>query len=229
MFYGEYVWLNIIFLILGYLIGSFNLAIIITKLRGNDIRKIGSQNPGATNALRNFGIKFAALVFAFDIFKAFLATIIAFLIKKYLKNLEYIFPMLAGLGAVIGHVFPVYFKFKGGKGVACFFGIMLAYNFLLFLIFVAIYVILVFSTKYVSLASSISCGIIPYLGLIYIFYAGTIFGYMQQNVVYPTHVIILILASLIIVVKHIPNFKRIFKHTEPKIFSKQKKHKNIDS
>lgn len=115
--------------IIGYLLGCLSPAALISKIKRKNLRKNGTGNLGATNVMLNFGKRFGALVMLFDIFKAFAAY----------KLAELLFPsaafvgIAAGFAAVVGHVFPFYMKFKGGKGLAAFAGMVLAYNPWLFL------------------------------------------------------------------------------------------------
>ena len=80
---GKYIWVNLIFLLIGYLIGSINISILLSRKKGDDIRNHGSGNAGTTNALRNYGHKFAILVFLFDLFKSCIPIMILFLLKLY--------------------------------------------------------------------------------------------------------------------------------------------------
>ncbi len=109
-------------IILGYLLGSLNPAALIGKLKQFNLRKHGTGNLGATNVLLNFGKGFAAVVMLFDIFKAFAAF---HLTSLFCGEIE-IAPYLAGTAAIVGHIFPFYLKFKGGKGLASFGGFVLA-------------------------------------------------------------------------------------------------------
>ncbi len=135
-------------LILGYLFGSLNFAIIYSKLRGDDIRNHGSGNAGATNVLRTYGKGPAAIVFLLDILKGVIAVIIARLVLN-----GDIFECSAALGAVIGHNFPVYYNFKGGKGVATSFAVLIALHPATALVALVIFLVVVFISKYVSLSS----------------------------------------------------------------------------
>jgi glycerol-3-phosphate acyltransferase PlsY len=109
-------------IVLGYLLGSLNPAALIGKIKHFNLRKHGTGNLGATNVLLNFGKGFAAVVMLFDIFKAFAAFHLASL---FCGGVE-LAPYLAGAAAVLGHIFPFYLKFKGGKGLASFGGFVLA-------------------------------------------------------------------------------------------------------
>ncbi|ACF07584.1 G3P acyltransferase [Metamycoplasma arthritidis] len=216
---GKYIYINLILLVIGYLIGSINVGIIYTKKINDDIRKKGSGNAGTTNILRNFGLKMALGVFVFDSFKSLLPIMIVFFVKQFsnLSNKEFILPLFIGLGAFLGHIFPIYFKFKGGKGVACFFGILFAFHILAFSLFLTIYLLIVLISRYVSLASALATFIISPVSMLYVLNRGTYLSYMQANVIYPAHAIVIIICAIVIILKHIPNYIRLVNKTESKI------------
>ena len=124
------LWLSVLGLI-SYLIGSVNWALIISKFKRSDIRKIGSGNPGTLNMSRNFGLKFGLLTFFLDVFKGAIPTLIAFFVfgdEQFADSEFYIRDFaiyLCGLCVVLGHIYPIYFKFKGGKGIASTIGVFL--------------------------------------------------------------------------------------------------------
>lgn len=118
--------------LIGYTLGCLSPSALISKLKKKDIRKSGTRNLGATNVLLNFGKLWFVLVMLFDIFKAFAA----YKLAKHLLPMLSIAGPLAGSFSVVGHVFPFYLKFKGGKGLAAFLGFLLAYDPILFLILV---------------------------------------------------------------------------------------------
>lgn len=115
-------------LLIGYGLGSLNPAALLSKLKQQDLRTQGTHNLGASNTMLVMGKKWGALVMLFDIFKAFFS---AKLVKWLFPQL-YVAELLAGLGAVLGHVFPFYLGFRGGKGLAAFGGMVLAYDPVLF-------------------------------------------------------------------------------------------------
>ena len=137
-----------------YISGSIPIGFILTKiLLGRDIRKFGSQNIGATNVLRT-GNKFvAALTLLFDITKSVIPIIIT---NYYFPDLIY----LSGLMAFLGHIFPIWLKFKGGKGIATYLGIIMVISFKLGLVFCISWILIAFTTKYSSLSSILSALII---------------------------------------------------------------------
>ena len=185
-----------------YLIGSIPFAYIITKLFGfGDIRNIGSGNVGSTNVLRTGNRKLAFIVLLFDILKGFLPLII---LKSYLSTstAEIIVYSIASL-TIIGHLFPIWLKFKGGKGVATYIGYTLAIDYRFGLIFIFSWLLIALIKKYSSLASIVSLITLP-LSL-YV---------MQFN---KDINLLLSLISIIIIIKHYSNILRLFNKTESKI------------
>lgn len=155
---------NLIFLVVAYLLGSINTSIIVSKIMiGDDIRKHGSGNAGATNTLRTVGKKGALYVVLGDVLKAVVAILFAKLAPFTTVNAIYI----AGIGAVLGHNFPLYFQFKGGKGiVVSLVAILFADPILGLVTFVAAIAIMAI-TRYVSLGSMLGAVIFAILSLIF--------------------------------------------------------------
>ncbi len=120
-------------LLLGYGLGCLNPAALLSKIKKQDLRKVGTHNLGASNTLLVMGKKWGALVMLFDIFKSFFSAKLA----KWLFPQLYAVQLVAGLGAVLGHIFPFYLGFRGGKGLAAFGGMVLAYDPLLFCVLLA--------------------------------------------------------------------------------------------
>lgn len=158
-------------LLIGYAFGLFQTAYIIGRLKGIDIRKHGSHNAGTTNANRVMGSKVGALVFICDILKTVLAFIIATLIfDEGTLFTSYVLPgIYAGLGVVLGHNFPFYLKFRGGKGIACTLSLILMVDWRIAIITFSVGFILILLFRYISLASLIMI----LLGAVLIF----VFGY----------------------------------------------------
>ena len=144
---------NIILIIIFYLIGSLPFALILTKLSGfGDIRNIGSGNVGATNVLRT-GNKFLALIVLFlDIIKGFVPFLI---LQLYFDDLSLLNKILVCHFSIIGHIFPIWLKFKGGKGVATYLGIIIALSFEFGIIFCIVWLLTSFIFRYSSLASMV--------------------------------------------------------------------------
>ena len=140
--------------IFSYISGSIPFGLIVTKLFLNkDIRKVGSKNIGATNVFRTGNKLIAVLTLLLDIFKGVVPIIIT---SYYFQNLIY----LSGLMAFLGHIFPVWLKFKGGKGIATYLGILFVISFKLGLIFCLTWIIVALITKYSSLSSIVSALVI---------------------------------------------------------------------
>ena len=135
---------RVLSLIIGYLIGAISPAKIISLIKKQDLKESGTKNLGATNVMLHFGKVLGLIVMIFDIFKAFLSYNLAMVIFDELP----VCGLYAGFGAVLGHVFPFYLKFKGGKGFATFGGIVLAYSWKLFIILLIIAVSLMLICNY---------------------------------------------------------------------------------
>ena len=192
--------INLIFIILFYFIGSVPFALMLPKLFGlGDIRNIGSKNVGATNVLRTGNKFLAVLVLCLDILKGLLPFLI---LNSFFENIGLLHSILLCHFAILGHIFPVWLKFKGGKGVAVYVGIILALSFKLALIFGVTWLIVLFLFKYSSLSS-----ILASLSLIIY---NLFFDNNFQN-------IFLILFFLIIIYTHKQNIFRIKDKKETKI------------
>ena len=119
------IWWQVLLVIaVSYLCGNISIARIISKRKNQDITKLGSGNPGMTNTLRNFGVKLAAINLLLDMLKAFAPALIAY----YVFGQDRVMLYIAGLSAMCGHIYPVFYKFKGGKGISSMMGIFLASN-----------------------------------------------------------------------------------------------------
>ena len=182
-------------LFLSYLIGSIPFGFLLTKIfLKKDIRKIGSGNIGATNALRTGNKLIGYSTLALDIGKA---VILLLIIKFYFS--EYLFA--SSIAVFLGHVFPIWLKFKGGKGVATYVGILFCINIYLVIVFIASWLIIFTLTKYSSLASMMSSLFVP---LTSYFLLGDINYYFY------------IIFSLLILITHRENIKRLKNNTESK-------------
>ncbi len=144
---------EIIWVIISYLVGSIPFSYILPHLKGVDVRKVGSGNVGGTNALRAAGPAIGFLSMFLDIFKSFIVVLIARLL-----GFDLVWILLSGTLAVIGHDYPIYMKFKGGKGVASTLGFVFAVNPFIALGILGIWLVFTLGTKYVSLASMIGLG-----------------------------------------------------------------------
>ena len=145
---------RIICILIGYAIGLFQTGYIYGKTQHIDIREHGSGNAGTTNTLRTLGFKAGAITFAGDGGKAILAIFISWLIfhAQYPEGIK-LLGMYAGLGAVLGHNYPFYMKFKGGKGIACTTGVILAFHWQMAPLCIGLFIVVVLLTQYVSLGS----------------------------------------------------------------------------
>lgn len=145
--------LEICWVIISYLIGSIPFSYILPRLKGVDVRKIGSGNVGGTNALRAAGPLIGFTSMSLDILKSFLVVLVAKIL-----GFDMMWVLFSGMIAVIGHDYPVYMKFKGGKGVASTLGFIFAINPLIAIGFLGVWLLFTLTTKYVSLASIIGLG-----------------------------------------------------------------------
>jgi glycerol-3-phosphate acyltransferase PlsY len=141
-------------LVIGYCLGLFQTGYFYGKFKHVDIREHGSGNAGATNTLRTLGLKAGAIAFGGDLGKALAAMLIGWLIfhNSYQDSVK-VLQMYAGLGAVLGHNFPFYMKFKGGKGIACTSGFILAFHWQIAPLCLLLFILIVAGTRYVSLGS----------------------------------------------------------------------------
>lgn len=194
----------IIMLTLAYLIGSIPTGLIIGKLFYNkDIRQFGSGNLGATNTFRVLGKNAGIIVTIFDVFKGFIVVLFPIWFHSDINGI------FIGIASIIGHVFPIYLKFKGGKAVATSAGVVLGANPILFGILAIVFFSLLFLTRMVSLTSMIS-SIVNFIGSL--FFDDKVFMVMA------------FIIMTLIIVRHRSNIQRIINGTEPKIqFSKSKK------
>ncbi|MFO1249799.1 glycerol-3-phosphate 1-O-acyltransferase PlsY [Inhella sp.] len=199
--------LSLVATVAAYLIGSLSFAVIFSKLMGlADPRSYGSGNPGATNVLRSGNKAAAILTLVFDALKGYLP-VLAVLIWGERYGLGEGTAALVGLGAFLGHLWPVFFKFKGGKGVATAAGVLFALNPLLGVATLATWAILVFFTRLVSLGSIVAALFAPlYQALIWDM--GPIVGAAG-------------LMGLLLVWRHEANIKRLFAGTESRLGAKK--------
>lgn len=183
-------------ILIGYLIGTINPSYIIAKLQGFDIREKGSKNAGASNALILFGKVLGVGCALFDIAKAAFAI---WLCAKLFSELAYSFAV-TGVACILGHVFPFYMKFRGGKGLACLGGMILAFEWRVFLVMLAIEIVVAFVTDYICFVPMTASAIFPFVYLI-----------MRRDV--PGALIIALILPLMLY-KHKENLKRIKQKTE---------------
>ncbi|MBO5006304.1 MAG: glycerol-3-phosphate 1-O-acyltransferase PlsY [Clostridia bacterium] len=192
----------VICIVVPYLLGSLNFGVMISnKKYGDDVRTHGSGNAGATNMLRTYGKKAAALTLLGDALKAVVATCIGLFVMPGDE-----FAYVAALFCMIGHAFPVFFKFKGGKGVVVAAASMLVLNPLVCILCILIFVIIVAFTRYVSLGSIIAAFLFPLMNYRLPVYFPS----------FPIKTIFCILMGLFIIFLHRKNIVRLFNGTENK-------------
>lgn len=203
--------LRILVLLIGYGVGCVQSAFIVGKLHGIDIRKHGSGNAGTTNVLRTLGGKAGATVFLVDFLKCFLTTVIIYHIFNYFDLDGFLYAAYGGAGVILGHNFPFYLKFKGGKGIACSMGLITALNIPLGIIICVSGFLVAIVSKYISLASISAAILVP---LVY-FLAG-----IRGEVL-----IIVLFLALLALFQHRANIKRLIKGEENKFSLLQFKEK----
>ena len=182
--------------LVGYLSGCFNLAYIISKVKKVDLQNTGSKNLGASNTFITVGKGLGVLVGACDIFKC---TIVILIIRAIFPDIEYL-PYITGVACVIGHMFPFYLKFKGGKGFASFLGMSLGIHWKYFIVIGICIILITLLTKYIVLATMVTVISYP----IFLIFS-------TSNWIVVTMVALL---SCIIIIKHLKNLIRIAKGEE---------------
>ncbi|MFV0414517.1 MAG: glycerol-3-phosphate 1-O-acyltransferase PlsY [Oscillospiraceae bacterium] len=202
----------------GYVLGSISFAVLICKVFfKEDVRSKGSGNAGMTNVLRSFGKKGAVLTLLGDVGKGILAVWIGrWVFMLVLPGIDVLYgAYVAGIFAIVGHMFPVFFGFKGGKGVATSGGVILALQPVVALILLSVFLLLVFLTKMVSLGSVIGMSLYPLATLVWclkVSYRAPVFSTLCAAVI-----------SILVVFMHRANIQRIFAGTEYKFGSKPPK------
>ena len=194
-------------LLFGYLLGSLNTSVIVSRMKGQDIRTVGSGNAGATNTLRVMGKSMAAVVLLCDVLKAILAVLLA---RLFFRCVPFAFPymgeLLAGFGAILGHNFPLYFGFRGGKGVATSLGALLLLDWRIALIALAVFVIVVALTRYVSLASCMAALSVLISAC-----------FLRKSV---WEILVFAAIGVLCILRHKKNIERLIKGTESKLGQK---------
>lgn len=205
----------IIIAIIAYLIGSINFSILISKKKaGYDIRQKGSGNAGTTNMLRNLGKKYAAITLICDVLKGVVAIGIAIIVGNILGDTnKALLVQIAGVAVVIGHTFPIFFGFKGGKGVATSLGILLMTNWQLGLICLVFALVLMALTRVVSMGSIAAAILYPVLTL----FVGGGHYIVESTGLGNGYFIYSVILAVIVIFNHRENIKRILSGTENKI------------
>lgn len=203
-----------VFLVGSYLLGSIPFGYLAGRLAGTDIRQVGSYNIGATNVVRVLGKKYGYPVFVLDVLKGFGAVKISMLMAPGRPpewNSAEIFGILAAISSVLGHLYPPWLKFKGGKGVATSAGALLALTPVATLIGVAVWIIVFWVTRYVSLASIIAAIVLPLVILVV--------RWHDHNGVKPL-VFSSACVAAVVVWRHRSNLSRLMRGTEPRFARK---------
>lgn len=202
--------------VVSYLIGSVNFSILISKaISGKDIRESGSGNAGATNMLRTHGKKMGVLTLLLDVLKGIVAIIIAMIVDKNIGANTGILSYIAGVCVILGHNFPIYFGFKGGKGVATSLGVVLMLDWKVGLIVAVCAIAIMAITRYVSLGSILG-------GAAYIV-VEIVKAIVTKNYNIVQLVCVVIIGGLLIA-RHHANIKRLLSGTENKLsFGKKEK------
>lgn len=212
---------RLVCLAIGYCLGLFQTAYFYGKMKGIDIRQHGSGNAGTTNTLRVLGTKAGLIVLLGDILKTILAVVIVTLIfgKSHPETI-YLLKLYAGMGAILGHNFPFYMNFKGGKGIAATAGLVLSFHPYFIVVGLILFFGAFFTTHYVSLGS-----LLVYAGLmiqmVICGQMGLFEGMTQANLI--EMYIVMTFLTVMAYYKHRENIKRLIKGEERKTYLKKKK------
>jgi glycerol-3-phosphate acyltransferase PlsY len=208
----------IIIAIIAYAIGSINFSVIISrKMAGFDVREKGSGNAGTTNMLRSVGKKAALITLLCDILKGVVSIIVALIVGKIVKNVDKaLLVQIAGILVVVGHTFPIFFEFKGGKGIATSLGVLLMINWKIGLICLVFALVIMAVSKMVSMGSVGAAILFPVLTI----FIDTNFIVDANGIKY---FIFSLLLALLVIFNHRENIKRIATGTENKLSFKNTK------
>lgn len=216
-------------LIVSYLLGSANSAIIVVKLlKHQDIRDYGSKNAGLTNTLRVYGKFPALLTLIGDLAKGIIAVLLSILIFNLIIGADgfdrQIVGYVSGFAAILGHIFPIYYGFKGGKGVLVASSILIVIDPITFCIVIPFFALILFITRYVSVASISAAVAYPIITFCT--------HYFIENVpvnLCILHTLLVSLTSILLIYMHRTNIKRLMNGTENKFGQKKKAEENTDS
>ena len=200
----------IIVAIIAYLLGSISFSVKISKkVAGFDVRQKGSGNAGTTNVLRSVGKKAAIITLICDVLKGVVAILVAYLVGLIVKDLNSsLLIQIAGIAVIVGHTFPIFFQFKGGKGIATALGVLLMTNWNIGLICLVFALVLMILTRIVSLGSLAAAVLFPVL---------VIFMPSQAYLVSGNYVIYSIIIAVLVIFNHRANVKRLLNGTENKL------------
>ena len=210
---------RVICLLIGYVFGLFQTSYIIGKLQHDDIREHGSGNAGSTNALRVYGAKAGFISLAGDALKCILAILLVTVVfgDRYAGHIA-LLKMYTGAGVILGHNYPFYLNFHGGKGIASTLGLVLAFDPILALPAMLVFLGIVFATKYVSLGS-LSAYLVVFVSLIISGQAGRY--HMEQSYLTEMYILFGLLTALAFF-RHRKNIVRLINGTESKVTLKKK-------
>lgn len=212
---------NILLLVAAYLLGSIPSAVWIGKFFYKiDVREYGSGNAGATNTFRVLGKKAGIPVLLIDTLKGFTAVSLACYSKYTIGSNQFInLQLVLGIASLVGHIFPIFASFRGGKGIATLLGIILAVHLYAALIAIGIFIVVLLTTSYVSLGSMIAALAFPVI---------VILGFQTRV---PSLIIFSILIAIMVLITHQKNIERLLRREESKakIIKKKKKKKTVDS
>ena len=209
----------VIMAIIAYCIGSINFSVIISKkVAGFDVREKGSGNAGSTNMLRSVGKKAAAITLLCDILKGVVSIVISIIIGNLIGEInKELLLQIAGIAVVIGHTFPIFFGFKGGKGVATSLGILLMSNWKIGLICLVFALVLMALTRMVSLGSCSAAVLFPVLTL----FINDSYTVLTDGKKGSTYLIYSVILAIIVLYNHRSNIKRLLNGTENKLSFKK--------
>jgi len=211
--------MEILMLILGfclaYLLGSFSSSVWIGRwFYKTDVRTQGSKNAGATNTIRVLGLKAGTVVLLLDVVKGFLAVFLgSLLFNSDNPEWEIAYELVLGVFAVIGHIFPLYTGFKGGKGVATIVGVLIALYWFIFPFILGLFVVIFLIWRYISLSSIVSAISFPFVYLL--------FCWIDKEPVAISLFLFSILVAVFIPITHKKNIRRLIKGEEPKFYFKK--------
>ncbi|RKJ03793.1 glycerol-3-phosphate 1-O-acyltransferase [bacterium D16-54] len=208
---------RVICLIIGYVFGLFQTGYLYSKAHNMDIRKYGSGNSGSTNVLRVMGKKAALIVFIGDVSKMILACLLTRYLYREQPGMMYVYLLYTGFGVVLGHNFPFYMGFKGGKGIAASAGLFAALDWRIMVVCLVVFVLVVALTRYVSLGSIL---------VMLLFLAGMLFfgmrgDYGVEEQALPEFYVMASVITMMAVWRHRSNIKRLLSGTENKLGAKK--------
>ena len=213
------MWVPILIVVLvAYLLGSIPSSVWIGKIfYGIDVREHGSGNAGTTNTIRVLGYKAGIPVFIIDALKGWFAVFLTKIVFGYFPSVEMpeYMSLIAAVAVVIGHTFPIFFKFKGGKGVATSLGVVLTLDWQVGVIMAVIAIAIMASSRYVSLGSITAGGLYPFILFVYLLSKGE---NMESNI---TYIAMSFILAVILIGKHHSNIKKLRNGTENKLFAKK--------